>query len=109
MKTECLQTKLDTALFWKGKNKVALMKSLIYVRVWKRHFEGRAYKRSKESCSKVDQNCTLIFMYITIILAFNIYSKTVKFLILLKKQYINTCLVFVVDTTIKVNSVLVEV
>ncbi len=38
---ECLQTKWFTALFWKGKDRVEVIKSFIYKRVWKRHFEGQ--------------------------------------------------------------------
>jgi len=52
MKTECLPTKWDTALFVKGKDRVELIKSFIYARVCKRHSEGAHYKRSKESWSK---------------------------------------------------------
>jgi len=35
-------------LFGKGKDRVALIKSLIYSRVWKRRLEGRAIKDPKK-------------------------------------------------------------
>jgi hypothetical protein len=47
MKTECLETKWDTALFeWKGKDRVALIKSLIWTRVGRGTW-GAHYKRYK--------------------------------------------------------------
>jgi len=47
MKTECLQTKWDAASFWwKGKDIVLLIKSLIYVRVGRGTW-GEGYIRSK--------------------------------------------------------------
>ncbi len=62
MKTECLQMKLEAAFLFlggKGKDRVVIIKSLIYARVgrgtWK-ELEGVHYKRS----TKVDQMCKLI-------------------------------------------------
>ncbi len=41
MKTKCLQTNRDAAYFGgKGKDRVVLIKSLIYSRVWKRPLGG---------------------------------------------------------------------
>ncbi len=59
MEIKCLQTKWDAALFEKGKDRVALIKSLIYERVWKRSFEGRAIKDLKE----VFQKCKLMYVF----------------------------------------------
>ncbi len=52
IKAECLQTKWDAALFCKGKDRVVLIKSLIYARVWKMHLEGHTIKDLR----KVDQS-----------------------------------------------------
>ena len=45
MKTECLETKRDAAhLGEKGKDRVALIKNIIYPRVGKRHLAARTIK-----------------------------------------------------------------
>ncbi len=52
MKTECLQTKWDAAFLGRnGKDRVALIKSLLYIRVEK-GAGGARYKKSKEVWSK---------------------------------------------------------
>jgi len=38
----------------KGKDRVALIKSLIYMRVWMRHFEGHAIKIQRKSINLIE-------------------------------------------------------